>query len=124
MLCFRTYNLSLPFVCKTEISRYKEHELAKERMMAIKNIRYLFESEEVTKDKIMFCGLRALLQKEQEKLHSLKNTRPFNTVIPSFGKTDVKGSCPTISRKKEDDDFEYFSKSMIAINKEANSPGY
>lgn len=123
MLCFRTYNLSLPFVCKTEISRYKEHELAKERMMAIKNIRYLFESEEVTKDKIMFCGLRALLQKEQEKLHSFKNTRPFNTVIPSFGKTDVKGSCPTISRKKEDDDFEYFSKSMIAINKEANSPG-
>ena len=40
------------------LNRYKEHEMAKERMTAIKNIRYLFESDEVENDKVMFCGLK------------------------------------------------------------------
>ena len=52
----------------------------------------------------------------------LKKTKIFNTVIAGFRKNDVQGSCPTINLKK-DDDFEYLSKSMIAINKEPESPG-
>ena len=32
--------------------------MAKERMTAIKNIRYLFESDDVENDKVMFCGLK------------------------------------------------------------------
>ena len=42
------------------LTRYKEHEMAKERMTAIKNIRYLFESDEVENDRVMFCGLKGL----------------------------------------------------------------
>ena len=118
--------------------------MAKERMTAIKNIRYLFESDEIENDRVMFCGLKglgfenfqkrssvifiktqctALLQKEHERLQMLKKTKIFNTVIAGFRKNDVQGSCPTINLKK-DDDFEYLSKSMIAINKEPESPGF
>ena len=42
------------------LTRYKEHEMAKERMTAIKNIRYLFESDEIENDRVMFCGLKGL----------------------------------------------------------------
>ena len=45
------------------LNRYKEHEMAKERMTAIKNIRYLFESDEIENDHVMFCGLKGWGQK-------------------------------------------------------------
>ena len=43
--------------------------------------------------------------------------------MAGFRKNDIQGSCPTINLKK-DDDFEYLSKSMIAINKEPETPGF
>ena len=53
------------------LTRYKEHEMAKERMTAIKNIRYLFESDEIENDRVMFCGLKGLgFENFQKRLSS------------------------------------------------------
>ena len=76
------------------LNRYKEHEMAKERMTAIKNIRYLFESDEIENDHVMFCGLKDWGQKNSRTL----SFKLFRTSVLSFA---TKGARASSNAKKD-----------------------
>ena len=148
-----------------QLDRYRQHELARQRLAAIKHIRFLFDSLDSNDEDQMFCGLKKILECEKERLRTIRSSDSSSGLSP-FGSLrkymkSNKTSCPTLNTlfrdprtykiqpdyfiivsyfdiwlalgsltcstqnevqvcEEDNDEFEYFSKSMIAVNKPAD----
>ena len=84
-----------------QLDRYRQHELARQRLAAIKHIRFLFDSLDSNDEDKMFCGLTKILECEKERLRTIRSSDSSSGLSP-FGSLrkymkSNKTSCPTLN---------------------------
>ena len=92
------------FKSSSKLERYRQHELARQRLAAIKHIRFLFDSLDSNNEDQMFCGLKKILECEKERLRSMRSSdsglSPFGS-LRKYMKSN-KTSCPTLNALSRD----------------------